>query len=103
MKNGLWKCCNRVIGALDEEELGLFRERIKFLDKRIHPGLTKLNWAQSLSDFYINDCRLNAGKVRLLAVCVVMVGHNLFLFSVLIYYIFFFTCMKNCECVMTKC
>ena len=52
--------CDRIIGALDEEELGLFRERIKFLDKRIHPGLVKFNWAQSVSDIYIQDCRINA-------------------------------------------
>ncbi len=36
---------NRIVAALSQEERGLFRERIRFLDKKIHPGLTKLTWA----------------------------------------------------------
>ena len=56
----------RIIAALSLEERGLFRERIKFLDKKIHPGLTKLTWAaKGISDYFINDCRVHAGKVSL--------------------------------------
>ena len=45
---------NRVITELNEDEIGLFKERIKVLDKKVHPGLTRLNWSQnSFSDFYI--------------------------------------------------
>lgn len=55
---------NRIIAALSVEERGLFKERIKSLDKKIHPGLTKLNWAaKGISDYFINDCRVFAGKV----------------------------------------
>ena len=43
---------------------GLFKERIKVLDKKVQPGLTRLNWSQnSFSDFYIGDCRVHASKV----------------------------------------
>lgn len=54
----------RIIEALSLEERGLFRERIRHLDKKIHPGLTKLTWAsKGISDFFIGECRLHAGKV----------------------------------------
>ncbi|KAJ8310645.1 hypothetical protein KUTeg_012510 [Tegillarca granosa] len=56
---------NRIIAALSLEERGLFRERIRFLDKKIHPGLTKLTWAsKGISDYFVNDCRLHASKVQ---------------------------------------
>lgn len=50
--------------ALSPEELGLFKERIRFLDKKIQPGLSKLLWStKGASSFFINDCRLHASKV----------------------------------------
>ncbi|KAK3095642.1 hypothetical protein FSP39_017066 [Pinctada imbricata] len=56
---------NRIIAALSTEERALFRERIRFLDKKIHPGLTKLTWAsKGISDFFVSDCRVNAAKVQ---------------------------------------
>ncbi|KAL3846382.1 hypothetical protein ACJMK2_017380 [Sinanodonta woodiana] len=56
---------NRIIAALSQEERGLFRERIKFLDKKIHPGLTKLTWAsKGISDYFVTDCRMHASKVQ---------------------------------------
>ena len=55
---------NRVITELNQDEIGLFKERIKVLDKKVQPGLTRLNWSQnSFSEFYIGDCRLHASKV----------------------------------------
>ncbi|KAJ8389318.1 hypothetical protein AAFF_G00121830 [Aldrovandia affinis] len=54
---------NRIISVLSAEELGLFRERIRFLDKKIQPGLSKLLWSsRGASSFFINDCRLQASK-----------------------------------------
>lgn len=54
----------RIIAALSLEERGLFRERIRSLDKKIHPGLTKLTWAsKGISDFFVNECRKDASKV----------------------------------------
>nr|XP_022345562.1 dynein heavy chain 2, axonemal-like isoform X2 [Crassostrea virginica] len=56
---------NRIIAALSTEERGLFRERIRFLDKKIHPGLTKLTWAsKGISDYFVSDCRINAAKIQ---------------------------------------
>lgn len=49
----------------------LFKERIKFLDKKIHPGLTKLTWgAKNISDYFIKDCRVHANRVSLLNILV---------------------------------
>jgi len=54
----------RIIAALSQEERGLFKERIRFLDKKIHPGLTKLLWAsKGGSDYFISECRVHANKV----------------------------------------
>lgn len=56
---------NRIIAVLSPEERALFKERIRFLDRKIHPGLTKLSWAsKGVSEFYVNDCRVNSGKVQ---------------------------------------
>eukprot|EP00794_Sanderia_malayensis_P010712 gene10712-11859_t len=56
---------NRIIAALSAEERGLFRERIRFLDKKAHPGFTKLTWAsKGASEYFINDCRINCNKVQ---------------------------------------
>ena len=54
----------RIIAALSAEERALFRERIRFLDRKIHPGLTKLTWAsKGISDYFIGECRQNSSKV----------------------------------------
>jgi len=43
----------------------MFTERIKFLDRKIQPGLTKLTWAgRGVSEVFVQDCRLQASKVR---------------------------------------
>lgn len=49
---------------LSREELGLFRERIRFLDKKVEPGMTKLLWlSQGASNHFINDSLLHIDKV----------------------------------------
>uniref|UniRef100_A0A1B8Y1E3 Dynein heavy chain 2, axonemal n=1 Tax=Xenopus tropicalis TaxID=8364 RepID=A0A1B8Y1E3_XENTR len=56
---------NRIIAALSQEERGLFRERIRFLDKKIQPGLTKLHWSsKGASSAFISDCLLHASRVQ---------------------------------------
>uniref|UniRef100_A0A4W5S1A9 Uncharacterized protein n=1 Tax=Hucho hucho TaxID=62062 RepID=A0A4W5S1A9_9TELE len=58
---------NRIIASLSAEELGLFREQIRFLDKKIQPGLSKLLWSsKGASNFFIKDCRLHASKIQLI-------------------------------------
>lgn len=55
----------RIIFSLNADERGLFKERIKVLDKKIYPGLTKLTWAsKGISDFYISECRTAANKIQ---------------------------------------
>jgi len=55
---------NRIITALNPNERLLFKERIRVLDKKITPGLTKLTWAtKGISDFFINECRNYSAKV----------------------------------------
>lgn len=49
---------------LSPDEQALFKERIRFLDKKIHPGLKKLHWAlQGASAIFITECRVYASKV----------------------------------------
>ena len=61
----LFHLINRIIAVLSSEERGLFRERIRSLDKKIHPGLTKLTWAsKGISDYFIGECRNNCSKVK---------------------------------------
>ncbi|XP_064181287.1 dynein axonemal heavy chain 2 [Anguilla rostrata] len=57
---------NKIISALSPEELGLFRERIRCLDKTFQPGLSKLLWASrpEAASFFTNDCRVQASKVQ---------------------------------------
>ncbi|XP_049338447.1 dynein axonemal heavy chain 2 [Astyanax mexicanus] len=58
---------NRIISALSADEVGLFRERIRFLDKKLQPGLSKLLWSShGASNFFISECRLHASKVQLI-------------------------------------
>nr|XP_039250408.1 dynein heavy chain 2, axonemal-like [Styela clava] len=56
---------NRIISVLSVEERGLFRERIRSLDKKIRPGLSKLTWAsKGISEFFVGECRGHAKKVQ---------------------------------------
>jgi dynein heavy chain len=56
---------NRILAMLSQEERGLFQERIKTLDKKIHPGLSKLTWAsKDRSDFFLAECRKSAAQVQ---------------------------------------
>ncbi|XP_075968107.1 dynein axonemal heavy chain 2 [Anarhichas minor] len=56
---------NRIIGMLSPDELGLFRERIGFMNKKIQPGLTKLLWSsKGAANFFIQECLLHVNKVK---------------------------------------
>jgi len=42
----------------------MFTERIKFLDRKIQPGLVKLTWAaRGVAEAFVQDCRQQAAKV----------------------------------------
>ena len=49
----------QVLTALDKEERRLFHDRLRYLDKRITPGVTKLAWTSpkaTLDFFYKEAC-----------------------------------------------
>lgn len=56
---------NQIIKLLSPEERDLFRERIRFLDKKIQPGLTKLTWASpGIKDLYVAESRKHSFSLR---------------------------------------
>ena len=55
---------NRILSSLDTSERALFRERIRSLDKKIRPGMTKLTWASEGIEYFVNECRTQAHRVR---------------------------------------
>eukprot|EP00232_Nephroselmis_pyriformis_P029065 CAMPEP_0182867354 /NCGR_PEP_ID=MMETSP0034_2-20130328/8675_1 /TAXON_ID=156128 /ORGANISM="Nephroselmis pyriformis, Strain CCMP717" /LENGTH=4528 /DNA_ID=CAMNT_0024999703 /DNA_START=83 /DNA_END=13669 /DNA_ORIENTATION=- len=56
---------NAIIKELDSEERRLFTDRIHWLDRRIHPGISKLTWAASKHhlDFWIKEARAKCKEV----------------------------------------
>ena len=51
--------CVQVLTALDKEERRLFHDRLRYLDKRITPGVNKLAWISpkaTLDFFYKEAC-----------------------------------------------
>jgi dynein heavy chain len=56
---------NRIISSLSKEERGLFKERIKNLDKKIQPGFNKLTWTKSsAAEEFIITCRKHASELQ---------------------------------------
>lgn len=59
---------SRILRVLSPEERKLFRDRIRQLDKKIQPGLLKLTWSsKGHTDLFLQDCRIQAGKVEALS------------------------------------
>uniref|UniRef100_A0A8C2ZK56 Dynein axonemal heavy chain 2 n=1 Tax=Cyclopterus lumpus TaxID=8103 RepID=A0A8C2ZK56_CYCLU len=57
---------NRIIGMLSPDELGIFRERIRLMDKKIQPGLSKVLWSsKGAANIFICDCLLHVNKVQM--------------------------------------
>jgi dynein heavy chain, axonemal len=50
---------NKILTALDREERRLFADRMRALDRRIMPGVSKLNWVadKHALDFYYKEAR----------------------------------------------
>lgn len=55
---------NKILAALSDEERLLFRQLINNVEKKIAPGLSKLNWAADVSDAYIAECSACTADVR---------------------------------------
>ncbi|KAG8148176.1 hypothetical protein E2320_022465 [Naja naja] len=55
---------NRIISMLSAEERGLFRERIRYLDRKIQPGLKKLHWSlKGASTVFISELGFTSALV----------------------------------------
>nr|CAD7568025.1 unnamed protein product [Timema californicum] len=50
--------------ALSDEERVLFRELIRGCDKKINPGLHKLQWNTDVSDLYISECCQHTAELQ---------------------------------------
>ena len=49
---------NEVLERLTPDEQALFRERLRLVEKKLKPGLTKLTWdSKGVLDVYLRDCR----------------------------------------------
>ncbi|KAJ3195453.1 Dynein heavy chain 2, axonemal [Irineochytrium annulatum] len=56
---------NGILETLSPEEHLLFRERIRFLDRKINPGLTSLTWAsKGITEYFVKECRRHAHDVQ---------------------------------------
>lgn len=61
----------QVLTALDKEERRLFHDRLRYLDKRITPGVTKLAWTSpkaTLDFFYKEACTYDNKELKCLLV-----------------------------------
>ncbi|KAJ3024564.1 UNVERIFIED_CONTAM: Dynein heavy chain 2, axonemal [Siphonaria sp. JEL0065] len=56
---------NSILENLTKDEHALFKERIRFLDRKINPGLTNLTWAsKGITDYFIKECRRHSHDVQ---------------------------------------
>ncbi|KAJ1497440.1 Dynein heavy chain 2, axonemal [Coelomomyces lativittatus] len=56
---------NSILEVLSPEELLLFRERVRFLDRKMGPGLSSLTWAsKGMTDYFVKECRKHAFEVQ---------------------------------------
>ncbi|RKO93650.1 dynein heavy chain and region D6 of dynein motor-domain-containing protein [Blyttiomyces helicus] len=56
---------NSIMETLSPEEHWLFRERIRFLDRKINPGLTSLTWAsKGITEYFVKECRRHSHEVQ---------------------------------------
>lgn len=47
---------NRILSSLSDKERLLFKEHIKTMDKKLAPGLFRLNYNEEMTDAYITEC-----------------------------------------------
>eukprot|EP00899_Mesostigma_viride_P014884 jgi/Mesvir1/23397/Mv21091-RA.2 len=57
---------NNILLALDTQERRLFADRIRYLDRRIHPGLHKLNWISNRHhlEYFVKEARRFCAEVQ---------------------------------------
>ncbi|KAL0267127.1 UNVERIFIED_CONTAM: hypothetical protein PYX00_009482 [Menopon gallinae] len=55
---------NNIITALSDDERILFRELIKKVDKKLNPGLGRIDWTNEFSEDYITDVSMLTGELQ---------------------------------------
>ncbi|KXS19215.1 hypothetical protein M427DRAFT_507867 [Gonapodya prolifera JEL478] len=56
---------NNVVVSLSQEEHHLFKERMRFLDRKINPGLMSLTWSsKGIADYFVKDCLRHSHDVQ---------------------------------------
>jgi len=55
---------NSIVDELNDDERRLFAEHMKMVDRKIAPGLSKLNWAEkSVKEWFVRTCRQKCQEV----------------------------------------
>ncbi|EGF78014.1 hypothetical protein BATDEDRAFT_91203 [Batrachochytrium dendrobatidis JAM81] len=56
---------NTIMETITPEQHWIFKERIRFLDRKINPGVTSLTWAsKGISEFFVKECRRHSHDVQ---------------------------------------
>lgn len=56
---------NNIVATLSREEQNLFRERIRFLDRKMNPGLSILTWgSKGITEYFVKECRRHCNDVQ---------------------------------------
>lgn len=55
---------NRILESLSSQERLLFRQHIKTMDKKVQPGIVRLNYGDAMTDEYITDCLKHLAEIQ---------------------------------------
>ncbi|KAH6590256.1 hypothetical protein BASA50_009516 [Batrachochytrium salamandrivorans] len=56
---------NTIIETLTSEQHLIFKERIRFLDRKINPGVTNLTWSsKGITEFFVKECRRHSHDIQ---------------------------------------
>ncbi|KAJ3335866.1 Dynein heavy chain 2, axonemal [Gonapodya sp. JEL0774] len=56
---------NSIVNSLSQEEHHLFKERMRFLDRKVNPGLSTLTWSsKGIADYFVKDCLRHSHDVQ---------------------------------------
>ena len=56
---------NDILVSLTADEHKMFKERIRFLDRKMNPGLTSLTWiSKGITEYFVKECRRHSHDVK---------------------------------------
>lgn len=56
---------NSILETLTPERQNLFRDRIRFLDRKIQPGMVSLTWgSKGITEYFVRECRRHSHDVQ---------------------------------------